>query len=170
MTTKAELIAKINNQINGAREEFKSAKAFNAFKAEMESLISQFATRGTKSGGAQYPNVMFDGIEYKWCKRHLQYEQLDQFFYDEKKGRHHPECGVAKAIWVEHGKTISKLEREMSANLTNADFDLRAHALKIQEAKDIRAGHDYDRTGTEDFVLPEGAQTTPVADENEVEA
>lgn len=153
--------AQIINEIKSTLKEHKASKKLEASVLE---LLSQFETRGSKSGGSQYPNVVFEGEEYKWCKRHQQYEKLTEFNYNEKKGRHDPECAIAKQIWVQYGKDIGKLERQTSSVLADPKGDLKAHVQKIEDLKALRGGHDYDKTGTEDYVLPEGAETTPVGE------
>ena len=109
------------------------------------------------STGATNPNKIIDGIEYKWCNRHHQYEAIkDAKFRTKKDGSLWPTCQIAYEQYVAYGKQINALRKKLNAVIAGTEKgDIAAIATEINQLEITRKAKDiaYDRAGTESYAL-----------------
>ena len=132
-----------------------------------EDFIASIATmlETAKGGpkGREHEDQEIDGIRYKWCNRHHQYEAFDlaKFRPNKKTGDFWPTCQLAYEQRQEFTKQINALQKLQKSNLLDEKFDIRANATEIAELEKVRLAKDvaYDTTGTEDYALQEKTET-----------
>lgn len=84
-----------------------------------------------------------DGIEYKYCTRHAQYEPLEGFKVD-GNGKRQAMCDVAYEQWKQMNNTISSMEKK-AFNMLDDIEAMREYVKEINKLKEIRSGHSYSR-------------------------
>ena len=116
----------------------------------------------TAKGGPkakEHEDQFIDGIRYKWCNRHHQYEAFDQakFRPNKKTGDFWPTCQIAYEQRQEFTKQINALQKLQKSSLLDEKFDIRANAQAILDLEKTRLAKDvaYDTKGTEAYALQE---------------
>ncbi len=122
----------------------------------------------TTTAGPTNPNKFIDGLEYKYCTRHHQYESIEGANFRAKKdGSLWPTCQVAYETYVAYGKQINAKRKLLNDIISGAkEGDIAEVATEINKLEIDRKAKDvaYDRAGTEGYALPdeniekEGAQ------------
>jgi hypothetical protein len=118
------------------------AEAFLALMAEYKG--SKDKSESTK----RQTIIERDGITYKYCNRHEQYEPIDTFNIKSNKDgviTYNPECSVATAKWLAYNSDIIKAEKQVMSLIDDVD-ELRKQVAHINELKELRGGK-YDKTG-----------------------
>lgn len=154
-----ELFGKIETVVGGFEFEGQE-KLLGAIKQLMET------TRATAE--VENPNKIIDGVEYKWCNRHHQYENMELANFRVKKdGSLWPTCQIAYDQRVVWDKAINKLRKSMNNVIAGLEEgDIAKLAVEINESEISRKAVDvaYDNKDTLAYALiddnrdKEGAQ------------
>jgi len=138
--------------LNQVTETLAAANAGKQLSKSILEVVAEYA-RSSKNIGTKMENKWVDDVEYKFCKRHQQYEKIDAFTPD-KNGKLDASCDIAVKQWKEYSANLKKLEKATMNFIDDAE-KLQEHVKKVEEAKAIRSGHDYPKDGTEEYALIE---------------
>ena len=105
-------------------------------------LLEQAGKKGPKT--PEHPPVLDDegNIIEKWCKRHEQYEPIEDFKESTKNSDgYETNCKVAHIQWVALSKELRKLEEGLIPIINEGDITaVQQHQMKIEAKKTERAG------------------------------
>ena len=150
--TKNEMINAGMALIKGSTTDKKKTKEqlAEAFMALME----EYKSSTDKSSTPKRQTIIErDGITYKYCNRHEQYEPIDTFNIKSNKDgviTYNPECSVATSIWLGYNSDIVKAEKQIMSFIDDVD-ELRKQVSYINDLKELRGGK-YDNTGIAGFA------------------
>lgn len=114
---------------------------YKGLQEALSNLMNEYC--GQAGLRVESPVKTVDGIEYKWCTRHSQFEPLEGFKVD-GNGKRQAMCDVAYEQWKQYNNTISAMEKKAFDMLDDIDA-MRAYVGEINKLKEIRSGHNYDK-------------------------
>ena len=102
-------------------------------KKVTEALISEIMAALPQTGSATravYPNVTKDGIEFKFCSKHLVYEPVSEFAL--KGDKLVSWCKNIDKAWTKSKKETEKAKAEIMQSLLNGSIQADEARIKVE--------------------------------------